>query len=216
MPNNMQMLPRQHVNGKQKRNRIMHSQLLEGLKCESQTKNNERVKSRGTLPGSQHFGRVKGRARAPGWDQEELTSFTYSHGCAQNQHKVVSASWSTFGARTNHGQFRLTRLTTAWTWGKPPLSPLQYTLRLSMKPTSKWHFVPGFPSGSPETAKIGTHVALGAHNFACRPWIEMRAKEKLQPPLRAFQQYVARHLKTSKPGRFPTFSGRESNCQFDS
>jgi hypothetical protein len=32
-------------------------------------------------------------------------------------------SWSTFGARTNHGQHRHTRLTTARTWGKPPPSP---------------------------------------------------------------------------------------------
>jgi len=31
---------------------MMHSQLLEGLKCESQIENNERVRSRGTLPGS--------------------------------------------------------------------------------------------------------------------------------------------------------------------
>jgi hypothetical protein len=31
---------------------MMHSQLLEGLKCESQIENNGRVRSRGTLPGS--------------------------------------------------------------------------------------------------------------------------------------------------------------------
>jgi hypothetical protein len=38
--------------------------------------------------------------------------------------KWLVHSWSTFGARTSHGQFGLTRLTTAQTWGKPPLSPL--------------------------------------------------------------------------------------------
>ncbi len=37
---------------------MTHSQLLEGLKCESQTKNNGRARSRGTLPGSQHYRRV--------------------------------------------------------------------------------------------------------------------------------------------------------------
>ncbi len=71
--------------------KVTHSQLLEGLKCESQTKNNERVRSRSMLLGSQHFRGVEGRAGAPGWDQEELTSFTHSHGPAQNQRKVVSA-----------------------------------------------------------------------------------------------------------------------------
>jgi len=47
---------------------MTHSQLLEGFKCESQTENNERVRSRGMLHGSQHFGGVKGHAGAPGWD----------------------------------------------------------------------------------------------------------------------------------------------------
>jgi hypothetical protein len=46
----------------------MHSQLLEGLKCESQTENNESTRSRGTLPGSQHYRRVEGCVGAPGWD----------------------------------------------------------------------------------------------------------------------------------------------------
>jgi hypothetical protein len=33
-------------------------------------------------------------------------------------------SWSTFGARTSHGQHRHTRLTTAWTWGEATTFPL--------------------------------------------------------------------------------------------
>jgi len=71
--------------------RLTRSQFLKGLKCESQIGNNRRTRSRGTLFDSQHFGGVEGRARAPGWDWEELTSFNYSHGLAQNQHKMVSA-----------------------------------------------------------------------------------------------------------------------------
>jgi hypothetical protein len=47
---------------------VTHSQLLEGLKCESQIGNNERVRSQGMLPGSQHFKRVEGHAGASGWD----------------------------------------------------------------------------------------------------------------------------------------------------
>jgi len=46
---------------------MMHSELLAGLKCESQTENIERVRSRGMFLGSQHFGRVEGHARALGW-----------------------------------------------------------------------------------------------------------------------------------------------------
>jgi len=83
-------------------------------------------------------------------------------------------------------------------------------------PHPKWLFVPGLPSGSPEITQIGTPAILEPHNFASKPRIEMQSKAKLYFSLRAFQQYVARHLQTSKSGRFPTFSGRESNWQFDS
>jgi hypothetical protein len=47
---------------------MTRSQLLDGLKCESQTKNSERVRSRGTLLNSQHFKGVEGGAGAPGWN----------------------------------------------------------------------------------------------------------------------------------------------------
>jgi hypothetical protein len=77
-------------------------------------------------------------------------------------------------------------------------------------------FCPRTPKWGPEIPKIGTPTTLGAHNFVCRPSIEMRFKSKLYPSLRAFQWYVARHLQTIKLGKFLTFSGWESNWQFDS
>ncbi len=96
------------------------------------------------------------------------------------------------------GKLGLTKLTMAWTWGKPLASPLQYTLCLSTKPTSKWHFVPRLSSGSPKIFKIGILATLRAHNFTCRPSIEMRSKAKLQPLSRAFKRYVAHHLNARK------------------
>jgi hypothetical protein len=47
---------------------VTHSQLLKGLKCESQIENNGRQRSQGTLPGSQHYRGVEGCAGASGWD----------------------------------------------------------------------------------------------------------------------------------------------------
>jgi hypothetical protein len=64
--------------------------------------------------------------------------------------------------------------------------------------------------------KVEILETLGPHNFVWRPPIEMRFKEKLYPSLRAFQKYVAHHLNARKSDQFPTFSGRESNYQFDS
>ncbi len=50
---------------------------------------------------------------------------------------------------------------------------------LATGPAPKWHFVLGLPNGNLEIPKVGTPVILGAHNFVCRPLIEMRSKEKL-------------------------------------
>jgi hypothetical protein len=54
--------------GEWNRGQVMCSQLLEGLKCDSQTENNRKAKSWGTLPNSQHLKGVEGCARAPRWD----------------------------------------------------------------------------------------------------------------------------------------------------
>jgi hypothetical protein len=51
-----------------KTNLLTHSQLLEGLKCESQTENNGRTKSHSTLFGSHHYRGVEGRVGTLGWD----------------------------------------------------------------------------------------------------------------------------------------------------
>jgi hypothetical protein len=95
--------------------------------------------------------------------------------------KWLVHSWSTFGAKTSHEQLGLTRFTMTQTWVKPPPSPLKYILCLSMRPTSKWHFVLGLLNRNPEIPRVGTPMTLGAHNFVCRPWIEMRFKESCSP-----------------------------------
>ncbi len=100
--------------------------------------------------------------------------------------------------------------------GSQHLPPYSILYGCPQDHTSKWLFVSGLPSGSPEIVKVETPMTLGRHNFACRPLIEMRYKAKLQPSLRAFQRYVARHLHRQESGRFSTFSDWESNCQFDS
>ncbi len=127
-------------------------------------------------------------------------------------------SWSTLVHERATGEQRLTRLTTAQTWGKPSPSPLQYTLCLTtgVGLAPKCHFVQGLPSGSFKIPKVVFLATLGAHNFVCKPPIGMRSKAKLQPLLRTFQWHVARHMNARKLGRFLTFSGQESIVQFDS
>ncbi len=146
-----------------------------------------------------------------------VTSINYSYGLAPKLNtRWLVHGWNTFGARISHEQTWTHKIHHGPDLGKPLPSCLQYTLCLSMRFTSKWHFVLGLPNGSLEITKVGIFVTLGPHNFTCRPPIEMRFEAKLQPSLRAFQWYVTHHLNTRKLGRFLTFSGWESNCQFDS
>ncbi len=114
------------------------------------------------------------------------------------------------------GDFRFTRLTTAQIRGKPLPSPIQYTLHLFARVSSKWLFVSGLLKGSPKIAKVRTLATLRGYNFALRPPMGTRYKAKLQLSLRAFQRCVARHLHARKSGRFLTFCGQESKWQSNS
>ncbi len=101
-----------------------------------------------------------------------VTSINYSHGPTQNQHKVV-------GARTNHGQTRTHKTHHNSELGEATTFPLIVYFVLLHEATSKWLFILGLPSGSPEIAKIGILATLGPHNFVCKPLIEMRSEIKL-------------------------------------
>jgi len=50
---------------------------------------------------------------------------------------------------------------------------------LATGPTPKCHFVLGLPIENPKIPKVGILATLGAHNFMCRPSIEMRPEGKL-------------------------------------
>jgi len=86
-------------------------------------------------------------------------------------------SWSTLVHGRATGKQGFTRLTTVRTWGKPPPSPLYYTMCLVMGLAPKCYFVLGLSSGSLAIPTVGTLATLEAHNFVCKPLIEMGFKE---------------------------------------
>ncbi len=147
--------------------------------------------------------RGRGACQSSGMGLGRIDKLIHSHGPAHNPHKVVSAQLKHLWCWDSHGEHGHTRFTTARTWGKPPPSPLQYSLRRSAETTSKWLFFPGLPglsAGSPEIPPCGTPGTLEPHNFASRPRIEVRFRTKLQLSSRAFQRYVARCLQLSISG----------------
>ncbi len=121
----------------------MHSQLLEGLKSESKYKTTEwggvgaRSLAHNTL-----------RGRRACWSSEMgLGRVDKLHSLTRACTQPTQGGQYIIGAPlvTSHEQHGHTRLTIARTRGKPPPSPLQYTLHLSTGPTSKWLFFPGTP-----------------------------------------------------------------------
>ncbi len=172
------------------------------------------------LLGLQHFG-----GRGACWSFEMGLRRMISTCSLTRIYKNQTTRWlvhslNTFGAKTSHGQLKIHKIHHGLNLGEAITFPLivfsAYSLQLSIGATSKWHFALGLPSGNPKIPITGTSTTLGAHNFACRPLIVMRSKAKLQPSLRNFQRYVPHCQHMRKSSQFPTFSGQESNYQFDS
>ncbi len=154
---------------------------------------------------SQHF-RGRGACWSFGMGLRRLTSNSITHmDLHKPNNKLVSAQLEHFGARMNYGQTQTHKTHQGLDLREATTFPLIVYSVHGYGTTTQRSFCP----------KVGTPVTLGAHNFACKLPIEMKFKAKLYPSLKAFQCYVAHHLYVRKLRRFPTFSGRESNCQFD-
>ncbi len=178
--------------------------------------NNEIVKNSKHVSSFQHQkgqrGVLKLRDGIKKSDKLQLLTRT----CIKPTNKLVSSLSGTPLMLRQTTNSRLTKLTTAWTQGKPPPSPIQYSLRFSVAPTFKWFFVPGFPRKNPEIVLVWTPKTLRDHNSLVKPLIRIRSTANLQLSSRTFQWCVAFHLHALGSDRFLTFSGRKSNCQFDS
>ncbi len=124
-------------------------------------------------------------------------------------------SGSTFGAKTSHGQTRTHKIH----HGPDLREATTFPLIIYSMPLHDAHiqmaFCPKIPKWESQNSQSWNSHNFGAHDFVCKPSIKMRSKAKLQPSLRALQSYVAHHLHTRKSNQFSTFSGQESNCQFD-
>ncbi len=132
-------------------------------------------------------------------------SFTWT--CTNQITNWLVHSWSIFVVRTSRGQTSTHKTHHNLDLGEATTFPLIVYYVLGHKISTQMAFCPEIP-------KIGTLATLGAYNFVYKPPIEMRSNAKLQPFSRSFQQYVACHLHIRKLGRFLTFIGQESNCQF--
>ncbi len=136
-----------------------------------------------------------------------------------NHKRVSSHSRTPLGVGTSHGHFDTQDSPQPGLGGShhlPPYSVLCNAPR-GLHPNGSFFRdsqvgVPklsrNYPGWSPGT--------LSAHNSRLQSLIATRSKPKLQPSSRSFQRHVALSIRRLGRARFLTFSGRESNCQFDS
>jgi hypothetical protein len=143
-----------------------------------QVKDSGRKRSRDTFPSSQHL-KGRGACWSSGMGLGRIDKLIHSPGPAHNPHKWLVHSWSTFGAKTSHGQHGHTRLTTARTWGSHHLPPYSILCASPRGLHPNGFSLPGLPRGSPEIPPVGIPGTLRAHNFLCKAPIAMRSKAKL-------------------------------------
>ncbi len=167
-----------------------------------------------------NISRVKGHNGASRWDQEDLQAIQLLTRAYTNRTTSwLMHNWNTLVHGRTTSKHGLTRLTTTQTWGKPPPSPLSIFCAWPRNQHPNVILSWDSQMGILKFPKLGlmipaTPVTSGAHNFVCKPPIEMRSQSKLQPSLKTFQQCVRHHLYIRKLGRFLIFIGRKSNCQF--
>ncbi len=171
--------------------------------------NNGIVWSSGYTPSSQQWKGQRGVLRLRDQTRKRDKLFTYSNLHHTNQQVGQFTFWNTLGATTRHGQLQ-THLTHH---GPDAGEATTFPHIVYFAPLHEGHIQMAF---CPGTVPVWTPKTLTAHNSLLKPLIGMRSKANFQLSSRAFQRCVALRLHAPGLGRFLTFSGRESNCQFDS
>ncbi len=182
--------------------KLTHSQLLEGLKCESQTEKQRKSKELGHTPQLAALQRGRGACQSSEMGlgrSDKLYSLTRTCTKLTPSGQCIVEALLVLGRATGNSDTQDSPRPELG--GSHHLPPYSILYASSRGPHPNGLFVPRLPSGNPEIATTRTSTTLRAHNFLCRPLIAMRSKAKLQPSLGAFQWYVAccLHVRESGP-----------------
>jgi len=126
-------------------------------------------------------------------------------------------SWSTFGAKIHHGQFWLTKFTTAQIWGNHHLLPYSILYASPRNPHPNDMLFQDSQVGVPKLPKLGFSQLWGPITSHVDLGLRWGLKKSCSPCRELFQGYVACCLNTSKLGQFPTFNvgSQIANLTFD-
>jgi hypothetical protein len=105
-----------------------------------------------------------------------LTRNSITHmNCTNQTTSWLVHNWSTFGARTSHGQTQIHKIHHGPDLGEAITFPLIVYSVLGHKTSTQMSFC----FGTPEIPKIQTLAILESYNFLYRPSIEVRSEVKL-------------------------------------
>ncbi len=119
---------------------------------------------------------------------------------------VLEQATGTLDHKTHHGPD---------SGGATTILPIVYYVPLR-RTCTRMALFPGTPKLESRNCPDWSPRTSGAHNSRLQSLIATRSKPNLQPSSKSFERCIALSIRTSGRGRFPTFSGRESNYQFDS
>jgi hypothetical protein len=150
---------------------LTHSQLLQGLKCESKWKTAEKG-GVGARSLTHNTLRGRGACWSSGMGLGRINKLTHSHGLHTTHTKWLVHRRATGNTDTQDSP----RPGLGGSHHLPPYSILCASPR-GLHPNG--FSLPGLPRGSPEIPPTGAPGTLELHNFASRLWIEVRSKAKL-------------------------------------
>jgi hypothetical protein len=172
------------------------------------------------VPDFQHYRGVEGRARSPGIRLGRGTSRS-----SLNLHPKQTTKWlvhirehpwvlgqatGTLDHKTHHGPDS----------GEAMGFPHIVFFATFHGDYIQMALFPGTPKlesrNCPKTVPVGVLGLWELITPDYRVWSQRGLNQSYRPRRDLFQRHVALSIKRSGRDRFPTFSGRESNCQFDS
>jgi len=175
------------------------------------------MKSWGIFPSSQHFG-----GRMACWSSgmeikmnDKWVNYSQKFAQIYTNHTTswLVHSWNILSTWMNHRQTRIHKIDHNWTWGKPPPSPYNIFFVPSHKVSTQMSFCLWTPKLGVLKFSNLKFMQLWKPITLCA---DLRLKWGMKQSCSPHRQwYVAHHLHTRKLGKFSTFSGWESNWQFD-
>jgi hypothetical protein len=131
------------------------------------------------LLGSQHFGGKRACWSSRMTLGRMTSNQSLTRTCTNQTTNWLVHNWSTFGVKTSHMQIWTHKTHHDLDLGEATTFPLIVYSMPNHRTSTQMSFYPETPKWESRNSHNWDSATLGAHNFVCRPSMEMRSKAKL-------------------------------------